>query len=328
MALQVFTSARAGLEATRGTSVTPTRLLYAEEWTHEQDIKVIRSPLLRNSYNPVYSVSRGTETNQITSGGRGSYEDLVWLFNTHVKAVAAGTGAGADKTWLFSPTSASDDIKSATVQLGYADTIATAPGIQLPYCVGNELSLTFSKDDDGAIRYSSTLVSPSVATNITAFTGSLSDRTLNFLSANTSSVTIDPTTIGTTADANIISVEWTVSNGFVNLYTLNNSAAASGTYRPAHRTWTATITRHFVNDTEWLAYKNATLRKVRVVTTGPALGASQYTLILDMYGHYTARSMSDVDGIKTEVLTLEQTYDTAAAADFTLQVITAEATIT
>jgi hypothetical protein len=39
MALRVFQSARAALESTRGTGLTPTRLVYFEEGGFKQDVK-------------------------------------------------------------------------------------------------------------------------------------------------------------------------------------------------------------------------------------------------------------------------------------------------
>src|SRR5262245_61234971 len=125
MALEVFTSARAALETTRGTDLTPTRLIYGESFVHEQTVETIRPTEKRNSYEPVFSASAGPERNTLQINGRVSYDDLIWYGNLFFKAVASGTGAGADKTWNFSPTNTSDDVKTATVQLGYSDTIAT-----------------------------------------------------------------------------------------------------------------------------------------------------------------------------------------------------------
>lgn len=328
MALRVFTSARAGLESTRGTNVTPTRLVYAEEWTHDQRKTIIRSSELRNSYSPVYSAAAGVEVNTVEASGRLSFDDAIWWANTHIKAVASGTGAGADKTWTFLPTHTSDDLKTATLQLGYSDTIGTAPGMELGYCLGDQLTLRFAKDDDAAVRFTGRFMSPEAATQITAFTGALSDRTTITASNNGTQVFIDAATIGSTADANVVSVEWTLNNNPVNLYTLNNSANAQDTFRPNHRTWQATITRYYRNDNEWDAYLAATERKIRVRCLGPSLGGSNYKIDLDLYGHYTARSVVDTDGLKFEQFTFEPVYDTTATTDFQLVVVNATASIT
>jgi hypothetical protein len=328
VALNVFTSARAALETTRGTSLTPTRLIYAEEFEHTQDIRTIRPTELRNSYNPVYQASAGPETNGFRMRGRMSYDDLIWHANLFVKAVASGTGAGADKTWTFLPSAATDDVKTATVQLGYADTIATAPGLELNYVFGDTFNLHFEKNDDGAVTFESVFASAKAATQLTAFTGSLSDRQVVLASANNTQVYIDAATIGTTADANVISVDFNLQLAPVPLYTLDGTTAARAVYRPNHRRWSATIVRQYANDTEWDRYVDKAERKIRVRTTGPTLGSTNYKIDLDLYGHYTGRTWSDVDGIITETLTLEQVYDSTATADFSLVVVNATSSIT
>lgn len=329
MALKVFTSARAALESVRGTDLVPTRLIYGEEFTHEQVSATIRPTELRGSYNPVYSAAAGPETNTLGISGRMSYTDAIWYGNLFFMALASGTGGGADKTWTFLPAAASDTVKTATIQLGYADTIATAPGIKLNYCMGQSLNLHWEKNDDGAVTFDAQFMSAKAGTQITAFTGSLSDRTTVPCSSNDTLVYIDTSSaIGTTTDSYVIAVDWTLELGPVPLYTLDGTTAAAAVYRPDYRRWSAQITRQFVNDTLWDDFLDKTTQKVRIRTLGASLGGSNYKLQLDLYGTYTAREWSEVDGIITEVLTLEQIYDATATADHTLVVVNEVASIT
>lgn len=328
MALNVFQSGRAALEVTRGTDLTPTRLIYFEQAVHEQTVATIRPSEHRNSYEPVYSSSAGPETNTLQLSGRVTYDDLIWYANLFFKGVASGTGAGADKTWTFTPTNSSDDVKTATVQLGYSDTIATAPGIKLNYVFGRSLNLHFEKNDDGAATFQADFLAAKALTQITAFTGSLSDRTVTFASCNNTQVYIDATTIGTTADANVVSVDYTLNLDPVPFYTLDGTTAANSIQRPNWRNWTATIVRQYANDNEFDRYVDKAVRKIRVRTTGPALGGSNYKIDLDMYGVHTARSWSDVDGIITETLTFEPVFDTTTSTSSSLVVVNATASIT
>lgn len=328
MALRVFTSARAALEVTRGTDLTPTRLIYAEEFTHEQDRQTIRPAELRNSYEGFFQASAGTETNTFGMSGRMSYDDLIWYGNTFIAPLASGTGAGADKTWAFVPSLTSDNIKTATVQLGYADTIATAPGVKLNYCLGSTFNLHFEKNDDGAVTFDAQFFIGAAATQITAFTGSLTDRVVIPMSSNNTQVYLDAATIGTTLDTNVVSADWTLDLGPVPFYALDGTTAANAIYRPNHRTWTLTLTRRYANDTEWDRYVDKAERKVRIKTTGPVLGSGTYLATLDLYGVYTGRTWADVDGIITEELTLEPLYDTVAAGSFSLTVVNATSAIT
>lgn len=329
MSLRAFKSARAGLETTRGTAVTPTRLVYLTDGTHNQEVATIRPEELRNSYFGFYRAAAGNETNSLDFADYMTYTDLIWYSNVHIKAVASGTGAGADKTWTFTPSAATDDLKSATIQFGYSDGIgATQPAVELRYCLGEEFTLSFDKSSEGLNTISSRLITPKAATQISAFTGVLSDRTRELATAAQTRVYIDASTIGTTSDNDVTSVSWTLTNGFVNLQTLNNTSAAQDTFRPNPRRWTATITRYYRNDTEWDAYVNKTVRKIRVRALGPTLGASNYKVDLDLYGVYTARTETEVDGLGMEQFTLEPVYDTTATTDFSLVVVNADATIT
>lgn len=329
MALKVFTSARAALESVRGTDLTPTRIIYGEEFAWDQTVATIRPSELRNSYNPVYSAAAGPETNTLRINGRMSYTDMIWYGNLFFKGVASGTGGGADKTWTFLPTAASDDVKTATVQLAEADTIATAPGVKLNYLMGSQLHLHWEKSDDGAVTFDAEFMSAKAASQITAFTGSLSDRTTVTASSNNTLVYIDQSSgIGSTQDTTVVAVDWTLNLNPVAFYTLDNTTAAAAVYRPQHRTWTAEITRQYTNNTYWSDYADKTTQKVRVRTQGASLGGSNYKIDLDFYGTITNRTKADVDGIVTEVLTLDQIYDATATADHVLVVVNEVASIT
>lgn len=313
MALRVFTSARAGLEATPGTGVTPTRIIYGEQFTHEQTVATIRPEELRNNYEGFFSSAAGPERNTFGMSGRMSFDDAVWHANMFIAPLGTASGtAGAAYTYTFTPSGTADNVKRASVQLGYADTIATAPGVSLVGVVGNQFHLHWEKNDDGALTFDTDYFTAGTATQITAFTGALSDRSTTPTSMFKTLVTLDATTIGTTSDSAVISVDWTLNLAPVPLYTLNNSAGATATYRPNHRTWTATIRRQYSNDTEWDIYQSKAERKVRILSIGPALGGTFYTVQLDLYGVYTDRKWSDVDGIITEDLTLEPYADTGA----------------
>jgi hypothetical protein len=313
MALQVFTQARAGLEATRGTAVTPTRILHGTSFTHEQTVATIRPEELRNNYEGFFTAAAGRETNTFGYGGLLSYDDAVLVGNLFFSPLGTASGtAGAAYTYTFAPSGTADNVKSLAVQLGYADTIATAPGVSLAGVVGNTLHLHWEKNDDAALLFDMTFLTIGTATQITAFTGTPTDPVTTPASMNATQVFLDASTIGSTADSNVVSVDWTLNLNPVPFYALNNTAGASALYRPQHRTWSGTIVRQFANDTEWDIYQSKAERKMRIRTLGPTLGAANYKIDLDLYGVWTGRAWADVDGIITEELTLEPYADTAA----------------
>lgn len=329
MALRVFQSARAALETARGTGLTPTRLIYFENGRFQQDVATIKPDEHRGSYNPNYYAAAGPERNAVMMDGRVTFDDLIWWANLFIKAVASGTGAGADKTWVFLPSSTSDDVKTATMQLGYSDTIATTPGIEQQFLMGDTLTLHFEKNDDGAVTFDAQLVGGEALSQITAFTGALSDRVTTPASSNGTTLFVDQASaIGTTLDSTFVSLDWTLNLGPVRLYTLNGSTGPTAVFRPDYRRWTARLVRQFTSDLYWDDYTDKTVQKIRCRTLGPVLGGSNYKIDLDLYGVVTNREESDIDGIVTEDLTLGQLYDTTATADHRLEVVNASAAIT
>jgi hypothetical protein len=326
---QIFTHCRADLEATRGAGGTPDTKVIFETGEHLQSVNTIYPTRLSGEYEDHYDASAGTETNEFNFGGLVDFNQMAFWGNLFFKTVASGTGAGADKTWAFLPTQTSDDLKSAMLQFGVTDSLsATQPGWQVPYVVGQELTLTFSKAPDSpGIGYSARLISPRAATQITAYTGAAAEPTLQLASHIGTQVTIDASTLGSTADNYVTNVEFRLNNGFVNLYSLNNSANAQDTFRPAARDWSATITRYWVNDTELDAYIAKTLRKIRIRTTGAVLGGSNYRMDLELYGVYTNRTWTEVDGLKMEVLTLSRRKDSTAGTSVNLNLVNSLASV-
>jgi hypothetical protein len=324
----VFTSARAALESVRGTNLTPTRLIYAEEFSVDHTVATIRPEEQRASYEGFFQATAGPERSSVTMTGRMSYDDLIWHANMFYVALASGTGGGADKTWTFTPSNTADDVKTHTLQLGDSAAIATSPGIQLNYGMGDTLNLHYEKNDDGALTFTATYLYAKALTQITAFTGALSDRVTVPVSCNNTLVKIDTTTIGTTTDTAVTAVDFTLNLNPTPFYALDNTVAAQAVYRPQHRTWVAQITRQYNAATEFSAYQAKTVRKIRVLTTGAALGGSNYSVTQDMYGVWTAREYTDIDGIVTETLTLEPVFDTGTSKSTSLVVVNATTSIT
>jgi hypothetical protein len=322
MAVRTLYQARAALETTRNTAVTPTRRVYFTEAAHTQDVGTISPVELRNSYFGNFRHYAGIERNSLELSADATYTDLPWWLNLHVKAVAAGTGGAADKTWAFVPTASTDDLKSATIEFGWTD----GPTLwSLPGCLGETLGLAFRKGE--TLGLTSTLMSAKGATQIGAFTGVGTDRDTVSAVGTTMQVWVDTTTIGTTADTNINEVDFSLTNGFAHRDALDGTNVAQELKRPNPRTWTLTTSRYFNSDTELDAYIAKTVRKVRVKATGAVLGGSFYSLTLDCYGVWEAHSWSETDGLIYAGLTLRPQYDSSAATDFSITVVNADGTI-
>jgi hypothetical protein len=330
MPLHTFKTLRAGLEATRGTGVSPTRGIEFTTADHKQTIDTIYPEELRNSYEAHYTAQAGAETNTIDCEFPLDFDAMAWWGNLHIKAIATPTGAGADRTWTFVPTLTADDQKTATVQIAYSDSLgASNPGVSMTYVVGDVLNINWNKSPGSpGVTCRSTLISPKAATQITALTGVGTYTTSELAKAQATVVTIDPTTIGTTVDNDIVTVDWTYTSGYVNLYTLNNTTAAQDTFRPNPLSWELKLTRYIRNDNEWDRYVDKAKRKIRVKTTGSVLGGSFYSVQLDCYATLFDRTTSETDGLGMEELTYRPLYDTSFAGSTQLIVVNSLTAIT
>jgi hypothetical protein len=326
-----FTSLRAALETTRGTGVNPVRILELTSFDHTPDVKLIRPEERRASYNAFYRAAAGRERHTLQFGGNLSFNQFAWLGNIYFKAVGTGTGAGSDKTYLFLPTSAVDDLKSFTAEWGYDTALsATQPGYRLPYVVGDELTVTWDKAADEGVTFQANLHSPKAVSQISAFGGTPTALTTTAIVPVTTQVYIDPTTIGTTEDDYVQKAEFNLRHQWTDLDTLNQTTAAQDTFRVGARQWTLTLTRYGINDNELDRYYDKAVRKIRIRSTGPVLGGSNYSHTLDLYGvlDTDGHKVGYVDGLAFETLKYVPVYDSTATADHILTVVTAETTIT
>lgn len=332
----IFTSLRAAIEATRGTALNPTRILEidGESFSHEPDVALLYPRQTRASYFEHYSAAAGREQHRLRVPGTAlSFNQLAWLGTAFFKGLTTGTGAGADKTYAFVPASAADDLKSFTMEWAYDVALsATQPGFRLPFVVGDELTITWDKGNLEGIAWEAAFHSPKGISQITAFGGTPTALATTLMSPVNTQVYIDAAggTIGTTADNYVRTAAFHKTIPWADLDTLNLSTAAQDTFRVQAPTEELTLTRYYINDNELDRYNDKAVRKIRVRTTGPTLGGSTYLATLDFYGVLAPDGYryTNVDGLKMEQLKYLPIYDTGAATDHSLTVVTAEATIT
>lgn len=327
MPLQYAKSLRTKLEATRGAGGTPVRIMSVTEAVWTPNIQIISPEEYRASYFGWFQAASGTESNELTFSGDLDFSTAAWLGQVFVKGGVTGTG-GTSITYAFTPSGTADDLSTVVAEYGWADSMAAGtPGVKLSYLGGDKLTVRWDKAD-ARVSYDATLVAAGTATDLTAFTGSPTSPTTSLVTVSGTQVYIDATTIGSTADPYIRSVEWSLENGFTPLYTLNGGSGAQLVARPMHRKWTLKIQRAYYNNNEYAIYKTRAERKIRLVSTGATLGSSAYKITADWYAKLEEYTRSEADGFTVEELTYTPYYDTTATTDFSWSVICADATIT
>lgn len=335
MTVEALASARAVLEGSRGGGGTPTRIVYFRPgaMTLNQGVGTISPTEAWAKFAPYRRHYPGLERAGLTKAGDVTYEDFIWDLNLALKAVASGSVTDTTAyTWAFLPTETSDDLKSALIQFAYADFLATWGG-QLPGCIINKLTVTFRKnvgDDETGVSYTAEIMTAYGVTQITAFTGSLSDRSLTSALGTNWQVYIDTSTIGTTPDTAVDEMTYTLDNGFVYRDGADNTGHAAEIVRAAKRMTTLTIRRYFNSKTELDAYIAKTTRKVRSIVQGAVVGATttKNTIQLDYYGVPDGYTFTTVNGLIYANITLRPVSDPALTSDHKWTVINNVASIT
>src|SRR5574343_23568 len=311
---------RGALEVTRGTDLTPTRILYPTDVKPKRGVSSIVISPLRNSFRPNRAIYPGLDVSTLSLEGPAIYDELAFWFALAVKGGATGTGASADKTWALTPSNTADDLKSATLQWGVP---GSATLWKLNYLMASSLTLTYKKDQ--AVAYAVDLVTPKAPVEIGAFTGSPTEFSLPAVLGTTTAVYIDSATIGSTADPNVVESEWKLDNSLVVTNALNATATGIEVARPNPVSWELSLTRLFQTNAERAAYYAKTERKIRIVSTGPTLGGSNYKLQLDTWGVIDTVEEADVDGVGAEKIKLIPLEDTAK--DFEISLVNSLAAI-
>lgn len=285
MAVEVLASARTALETVRGTTVaTATRILYFAKATHAQEVATIEPVDSRGGYQRLYRAYPGLEVNTFEFEGDLTYESAALLGQLAVGSVNAGTvTAGTAFSWTFVPIGTADTNRSVTMEYAYADLLSTV-GWRVPGLVIDEFTLTFEKDKP--VTYKAKMMTAGTATQITAFTGSLTDRAEVTAIGPAWLAYADTTTVGTTGDTRVSKAEFTVKNNYTVRYGADGNRSGIELVKTGLRESTLKVSRYFNDTTEYSAYLAKTTRLLRQQVTGGSVGSGTalYTARLDFAG--------------------------------------------
>jgi len=322
-ALHTLYSLRSAIEGTKGTDLTPTRILYPTSGEETRSVGSIAIQPLRNSYRPTTLVYPGIDKTGLKVEGPFLYDEQAFWMSLAVKGGLSGTGGGADKTWAFLPTAATDDVKSATFQYGWVG----GPTLwKLNYCQVDKYAIHFAKDKE--ITYSAEVVSPRIPTDIGSFTGALSDLVHVGAVGPLWQTYIDASTIGNTADPLVVSADWELDKGTTTTYPANATGYGVDVVRAKAENWKLTLTRIYGTNAERTVLITKAEQKIRLKVLGPALGGSNYTLQLDCYGYVDDISWAETDGVVSEKVTILPLFDVTATSDYVISLVNSLAAIT
>ena len=312
---------QAGLESTRGTLVAATRRVYGERGNAFWDPTVKKEFLSESmtSYIKNYRHVITEESGKLSIPGWVTAADLPWWGQLFWKGGVAATGPTNTTvyTYTFSPTSASDDLKTASFE-AYSDT----QNYQIPYCLGDKLEITWAGSKP--VMFSAELLGQQFTA--AAVTAAIGDRTgLNALAGTTATVYIDNGggTIGTTQTANVVGGKMTWQNSWMPVIHNKGQLYYDDAVREA-RSMALELDIHFKDTVELAALLADTERLIRVVFTGPLITGSSpntyETATFNFYGYHLDAAFSANKAIRMVKMVSETQYDTTASTDWSVAV--------
>lgn len=340
---QVLMTTRAALGATEGASTTPTRLLYVPG--DALDLSGIQQPATIedrpgwNKRDQLRAVYNGIEEDAVVIAPFPmSFEDVGFYLAT-VPGVASGSGAGAGTptttdtsayTRVFLPSQTATAVGATGgydmhLQAAPSDLVSTV-GWSIPGLRNTDLTLAFKKrssgTDTGAL-IGGTWQTPKAPTQVTAFTGSLSDRTQTLPTGNVAKTFVDTSTLGSTADPNVTEATLHVANPPAFHDGLDATGLHTSMHFPNPMASEMTLVRKFSDVTELNAWLARTVRKVRILIEGAVIGATtaKNTIQVDFVGQPSAHQHTWVDGILYASITLSGIYDPTLLASWMVTTI-------
>lgn len=332
-------SVRAALGASEGATTTPTRFLYPGvpgnvDLSGIQKFETIedrRGWAKRDQLANVYS---GIENNTVSFNNVPcSFEDIGFILST-LPGIASGAGLGAGvptttDTSAYTRTFLPDQAITTWgttggydmhMQVAYVDLLSTVgwsiPGLRL-----TDLTINYMKRASGTetgLSYSAVWKTPKTATQITAFTGSPTDRTQTFPTGNTLKSYVDTTTIATTADPEVTSAVLHIGSEAAFHDGMDNTGLHTTMHFPNPWDVTMTLQRKFSNTLELAAYIARTTRKIEIISEGAVVGGTtaKNTFKTDFIGKPMDYTHAEVDGMIYADIPYAGIYDATQLASF------------
>lgn len=315
---------QSGTETVRGTHVAASRIIYAD-FTHAYDRPIQEFPDRSGTYFGRRRVAYQRPNISFSATDLLTFEDICyWLLLSISGAPVITPDAGAPtpaQTWVFTPHATADDIKSWTIEFNEPGNVYETSQFML-----NTLTIRVDPDNDGA--WMADIAGYGRDWDTSTYTAALPERTTEAIFAAGTEFFLDTTTIGTTqALGQVIDFSITVTlNTHMKAFMENVGVWAANRVGRGYRTFDATYSLEFDNDTEFALYRSATAvkRKVRVKRSGSEIHATPSVLNsaqIDIYGYYRSIGFGDREGNLIATFGLAGFYDVAALTDAKFTII-------
>lgn len=325
---QFLTFCNIGKETTRGTPVAPTRMLFADGTGvldindgltfHEGENSGVRTRIRR-------ATATKEDVNLAIRIPDVSFDDLVIPFS-QLKGGVTGTGAGADKTWAFSPSMTAannpeafsldvgDDIQNWRVQYGMATQF------KLSSAIGQVTSLDMTMFGQRAIKTAK--ATPALNSGVKVYSGLWTVKFASAISGLT----------GASVNSNFL-IDWDLE---VNTGLTWRHYMDANNYGGQHVETDISATLNMTVESTALAVSQfvdkaraQTLDFIRLKNTGPALGGSAYSCQIDLPVLYEVPQVISAEdsGVNLYKVTARLAYDPTSAASIAISLVNSLATL-
>lgn len=310
-----------GAEATPGTAVPANKKLVALSINPSASLNLFTFRPMGYKFRTF--AASGKEWSVASVEGLANYEELQYVF-TSILMNTTGAGAGADKTWTFTPAAAAlDTLKTFTIERG-----DSTQAERITYGQFVDFSMRFNRDE---VRCAGRLIGQRMITGV-ALTASPTELPTKPVLPKDVSVYLDNTAagIGTTKLTRALEVEWRVQNRVGPLWVIDaaqTSFAATVELEP-----TAEVRLRMEADSPGMALladaRAGTTKFMRVRATGDPLGGGTYRLDLDMALKAKAvGEFSDADGVYAIEYTFDVVYDSGWGKAMQVVLVNSQATL-
>jgi len=334
--LETLSNMQLGREVTKGTGVAQTT-----RWIGAAQVTVDSPkfwPRVQNGIMVPRS-QRGTIGSQLARIKLDSdltFEQILYILNMGFVGLTTPSGAGADRTWQFTPSVIADPALN-TYTLGYRKTDGTTnwdERITYAFAESWEISAAWGEN----AKISAELVGRPIEIG-TAITGPVTVPSVNFVPAALFKVYIDSTfgALGTTQKlGTVVSFRLTYQSPYQAKFYLDGRTDLSfSSFGLKDADWALEIQTEFTADMlieQQIADNNpGSLRYVRLEAVGPVLGASNYEIEIDAACEYEVGGFDvdgDRDGNGTCTLKMVGSYDTTNSLGLKIKAVNAMTTLT
>lgn len=313
-------SLQVGYESTRGTAVAATRIEPILSGWFKENVERSYPDEIRNSFIKGYRNFPTKNFVEVTGLQIApTFEGLGWWLGLFCKGGVTGVlSAVTVYTYTYTPTIASDDLKTATGEF-----VMQAQNYKVPYLLGNKIEIAY--DATAPMTVSMDLLGQQATA--AAKTGALTAPAYEDIIGPLVTFYVDTTTIGTTAATNMLDLKFTLDNHWMQEWVGNGNLYPNDAHRGEDRyadvTWTMWADAAGV--TEYNLYRTtgiATPRKIRAKVTGTTIagstGSVPRSLTHDMYVVVDSVQPGEKDGKRTFEFTGRTQYDATATADWSI----------